>query len=244
MKIVICDDNLKDLGSIEALLTQYMHARGIADYDVETFSSPSVLSDQIKNNMSADIYLLDMIMAEKTGIDIGNQLRDAGCRDVIIYITSSVDYALDAWNVHAARYLLKPLIKADFFEALDYALSHLEEKTEPVYLVKTRDGLTSVPYSNIEYIENVSRMLELHPVTGECIKSIFIRSSFDSLIAPLLEEKCFLQVHKSFVVNLKYVKKLGTNSVIMDSGAKLPVSKAKTAAVKKEYLFFFSEQYR
>ena len=244
MKIIICDDNLEDLSSIEELLKQYMQDREITGCQIEIFSDPSVLFEKIEYGEQADVYLLDMIMSEKTGIDIGRQLRNHGCENAIIYITSSVDYALDAFHVHAVRYLLKPLAKTDLFEALDHAFAHIKQKPDPVYFVKTKDGLIHVPHSHIEYIENVSRTLDVHLTNGERVTSIFIRSSFDEKIEPLLESKAFLHVHKYFVVNLKYVKKLGTNHVIMDSGEKVPVSKAKTAAVKKKYLLFFSEQYR
>ena len=244
MRIVICDDNLEDLSSIEDLLQQYMKAHEITGHQIEKYSDPSLLFKKIEGGEQADIYLLDMIMSEKTGIDIGTQLRDKGCESAIIYITSSVDYALDAYHVHAVRYLLKPLEKNDFFEALDYVRTHMKASPDLMYLIKTKDGLVHVPHSRIEYIENVSRMLDVHLTNGEHVMSIFIRSSFDEKIRPLLESNAFLQVHKSFVVNLKYIKKLGTNYVIMDSGTKVPVSKAKTAAVKKAYLLFFSEQYR
>ena len=79
---------------------------------------------------------------------------------------------------------------------------------------------------------------------GEDVKSIFIRQSFDLELEELLRDKNFLQVHKSFVVNMKYVKKLTQNNIIMESGKSVPVSKARSAGVKKEYLLFVSEQYR
>lgn len=244
MRIVICDDNVIDLDIIEELLRQYMETREITGCYVEKFSDPSVLSQKMEDGEVADIYLLDMIMSEKTGIDIGRQLRDMGCENAIIYITASMDYALDAFHVHAVRYLLKPLNQNDLSEALDYVLAHMSVKSDPLYLIKTKDGIIHVPYSRIEYIENVSRTLDVHLINGERLTSIFIRSSFDKKIEPLVESKAFLQVHKSFVVNLIYVRKLANNYVIMDSGNKIPISKTKTAAVKKEYLSFFSEQYR
>ena len=104
--------------------------------------------------------------------------------------------------------------------------------------------MVSAPHSKIEYVENVSRTLEIHLTDKEIIKSIFIRKSFDEEIEELLWDKNFLQVHKSFVINLKYVKKLLPNSVVMESGITIPVSKKRTAEVKKEYLLFYSEQYR
>lgn len=244
MKIVICDDNIEDLVKIEKLLHKYIKLSANIELEIEKYSDPLKLCHQIQKKDLADIYLLDMIMSERNGIDIGRQLQKSGCESVIIYITSSSDFALDAYSLHAVRYLLKPIRETELFEALDYAFSLREVKKGPVYLVKTKDGLVPAPHSKIEFVENVSRTLEIHLTNGEIIKSIFIRKSFDQEIEELLCDKNFLQVHKSYVINLKYVKKLLPDSVVTENGNTIPVSKKRTAEVKRKYLLYYSEQYR
>lgn len=244
MKVVICDDNIQDLAGIKNLLIKYREYCPKADFEVEKFSDAVKLSDKIQKNELADIYVLDMIMSEKTGIDIGNQIRRTGSGGVIIYITSSDDFALDAYDVHAVRYLLKPVSEERFFEAMDYALSCTRMKTEPVYLVRTKEGMISLPYSRIEYIEHCSRHLEIYLTDGECIQSIFIRRSFDAEIEELLNDKGFIRVHKSFLVNLKYIKQLLSGGALMEGGSKVPISRARAAEVKQEYLRYVSAYYR
>lgn len=244
MKIAICDDSIEDLSKIEKLLQKYISLHANTDFQIGKYSDPFRLSREISNRQFADIYILDMVMTDKTGIDIGRQLRKSGCKSAIIYITFSDEFALDAYHIHAVRYLLKPLNETDFFEAFQYALSCSEIKSSPVYLVKTKDGLVSIPYSKIQYIENVSRTLDIHLTDGTTVKSIFIRTSFDDETADLILDGNFIQIHKSFIINLKYVKQLTPNSVIMESGKVLPVSKTKSAGVKKEYLIYISQQYR
>lgn len=244
MKIVICDDSIEDLVKIEKFLQKYIKQSGEQEFEIVKFSDPSVLYNKICRKELADIYILDMIMSEKSGIDIGSQIGKNAGKSVIIYITSSDDFAMEAYRVHAARYLLKPVREEEFFEALDHALSCMEVNKGPVYLIKTKEGILSIPYFRIEYIENVSRILDVHLTDGENIKSIFIRRSFDAEIEKLLLDTGFLQVHKSFVVNLKYVRKLTQDHVIMESGKCVPISKARSAGVKKSYLLFVSGQYR
>ena len=113
-----------------------------------------------------------------------------------------------------------------------------------MYPIKTKNGLQSVPCSRIEYVENASRMLNVHLTDGRVITSIFIRKSFEDELGELLHNKCFLQVHKSFLINLNHVKKLDGNSMIMSSGDNIPISKKNTANVKRQYLLFVSEQYQ
>lgn len=244
MKIVICDDSIEDLIKIEKLLRKYMDFYADMDVRIEKFSDPVKLYDRISKKELADIYILDMIMSGKTGIDIGSQVRKFSSKNVIIYITSSDDFALEAYRVYAARYLLKPVREEDFFEALDYAMSCRQDKRDPGFLVKTKDGFVSVPLGRIEYIENVSRIMDIRLTDGESIKSIFIRKSFDVEVEELLKGNSFLQVHKSFVINLKYVKNFTQNNAIMESGKSIPISKARSAGVKREYLLYVSEQYR
>lgn len=244
MKITICDDSIEDLLAIEKLLLEYKTLYPGRDFEVEKFSDPSKLYHKISEGMMTDIYILDMLMPEQTGIDLGNQIRKGGSESLIIYITSSDDYAIDAYGVHAVRYLLKPLDKEKFFEALNYALSYTKIKKEPAYLIKTKDGLVQRPYSKIEYIENANRKLEVHLFDGEVLKSIFIRKSFEEEIWEIAKKSNFQQIHKSFLVNLDYVKQLTADGVVMESGKQLPVSKAKAAQVKREYLLFVSGKYR
>lgn len=243
MKIVICDDSIEDMLKMEKLLNKYSDSCPDIHFVLEKYSDSERLYQQIQKKEPADIYLLDMVMPCKDGIDIASLLRKLGDESVIIYITSSEDYALESYQVHAARYLLKPVRESDFFEALDFALSLTESKKRLVYPVKTKDGLISVPYSKIEYIENVSRTLDVHLTDGTAIRSIFIRKSFDQEIAILLESRNFIQVHKSFLINLKFVSKLMPDNILMESGKRIPVSKTRAPGVKKDYLLFVSEQY-
>ena len=240
MKITICDDSIKDLLHTEKLLLKYKSLHPDKDFELEKFSDPSRLYQRISAGKLTDIYILDMLMPRRTGIDIGNLIRTSGCESVIIYITSSEDYALDAYGVHAVRYLLKPIDENRLFEALDYSFSYAKLRVDSLCLIKTKEGLLQRPYSKIEYVENAGRKLEVHMTDGEILKSLFIRKSFEEETREIAAQRNFLQIHKSFLVNLDYVKQLTPDSVILASGKRLPVSRAKAANVKREYLLYVS----
>lgn len=243
MKVVLCDDNIQDLLKIEEMVLKYKTLNPDKNIELEKFSNPSRLYQSISEGNSSDIYILDMLMPKMTGIDIGNQIRKSDNGSIIIYITSSDDYALDAYGVHALRYILKPVRKDKLFEALEFCFSYIKEQPDSVYLVKTKGTLERVCYSEIEYIENSNRRLEVHMVNGEILKSLVIRKSFEEEINQIANENNFWQVHKSFLVNFDYVKQLSPNSIMMKSGRKVPVSKARAAKVKREYLLYISNKY-
>lgn len=243
MKIVLCDDNLQDLLKIEELVLKYKILCPGRDIELEKYSDPSELYENISKGNFADIYILDMLMQELTGIDLGNQIRKMKSDGIIIYITSSDDYALDAYGVHALRYILKPVSQEQLFEALDYSLTYRREKQDSVFMIKMQGRLAQVHYSEIEYIENANRRLEVHMTNGEILRGLVIRKSFEEETQEITSSNNFQQVHKSFLVNLDYVKQLTQNSILMKSGRKVPVSKARAAKVKREYLLYVSGKY-
>lgn len=244
MKIVVCDDSKEDLKKIDGLLNKYKTEHAGTEFEVECFTDSDMLYRRILDGNPGDIYILDMIMSEKTGIDLGNLIRSTDGKSVIIYITASDDFALEAYGVHAVRYLLKPVGKEQFYEAVDYAFDSVPEKNrENSYQVKTKEGQVAVPFSRIEYIENYSRVINVCMTDGKKIKSIYIRKSFNEETKPVLEDNRFIQVHKSFIINMNHVNRLVQGGIIMESGKNIPVSRARTAEVKKEYLMFVSGQY-
>ena len=123
MRIVICDDTLKDLIKLEKLLLKYSSYYSDMNFEIEKYSDAALLSKKIQEEDLADIYILDIVMSKITGIDIGRQIRKNNKKSVIIYVTVSDNYALDAYGIYAIRYLLKPVNETLFFESLDYALS-------------------------------------------------------------------------------------------------------------------------
>lgn len=244
MQLAICDDDLKDLAKLEGLLQKYSTRHPDIHFQTETFSDATLLLHKIQKGKQADLYILDILMSKMTGIDLGTEIRKTDPKSMIIYVSSSDSFAMEAYDLHAIRYLLKPTAEHDFFEALDYAASHMDIKKKPVFLVKTKEGLEAVPYSDIEYIENSSRKLEIHLINGGRITSIFMRKSFDEEIEELVRSKNFICVHKSFLINMNHIRKLNQSDVVLDSGICIPVSRKRTLNVKKEYLLFVSNQYK
>ena len=70
-----------------------------------------------------DLYLLDIIMPNENGIDLGRKIHTIDKGGTIFYLTSSIDFAVDAFSVKASQYLLKPIEQIKLLDALDKVLS-------------------------------------------------------------------------------------------------------------------------
>lgn len=102
---------------------------------VETFDSPYNALEYSKDN-EVDLAILDINMPEIDGIELGKKLRELQPKIVLIYVTGYEEYALDAYNIYAAAYLLKPFNKDDLLYAIESAVL-LSKRDDKKVFIKT-----------------------------------------------------------------------------------------------------------
>lgn len=231
--LAVCDDTAQDREAICSLLEQY--GRGLEAH-VRCYESAPALLAALAGGRRFDLYLLDVLMPEETGIALAREIRALDQEAAIIYLTSSPDYALDAFSVHAQRYLLKPVQRAELFEALDAARALLGRRAAPGFPVKTKRGVVNLPPWDILFVENRNRALCFHLAGGGQVCSSYLRVAFEQAVAPLLESGGFVQCHKSFVVNLAWVRAVTTVEFTLENGETVPISRNNASSARKAYL--------
>ena len=240
IRVAICDDEPNTLQCLKEAVARYGKRKNL-DLAVELFASARDLEAQIETR-PFQIYILDMLMPQMNGIELGQSVRKADAQAVIIYLTSTMDFAYQAFGVFAQRYLLKPLKEPELYEAMDFAAANIH-KLHMALNVNTSDGIQRVFYHEIEYVENAARALHIFATDGKEIVSRLLRRSFENDMECLLQSREFIQTHKSFIVNLNYVKLYSQGQITMRSGAQIPVSKSRQSETKRAYLQYISEHY-
>lgn len=242
LEFAICDDNPAELHTVKTFVLAYFskHPEWVAN--ITAFQSPLVLVSRIEAGYRPDLCLFDIFMPDIDGIRVGRALRTAGGTGLLLYLTSSTSHALDAFGVHAFRYLLKPLEAAPLNDALDDALLLLNSINARVLPVRTGDTLVPLKFSDICYVECIRHVHVFHMVGGGVLESNNSRSAFLTDMAPLLEDSRFLSPHRSFVLNLTQLSRLSNAGALMTSGFLVPVTRTRYAKVKQQYLAFLSGQ--
>ena len=126
LRIALCDDEENQLNQAAAMLNAYLISRPDLSGQVELFHGGSSLLARMEEVGGFDLYVLDILMPELSGIDTGRRLRALGDGGDIIYLTSSNDFAADSYDVHAFFYLLKPVNEGKLFQVLDAAVENLK----------------------------------------------------------------------------------------------------------------------
>ncbi len=214
MNIAICDDDQQSCGILNLMLKEYASRKYIPDLSVSTFTDGHDLLDAIQEDQCFDICILDIVMPAVSGIDLGVKLRDSGYNGLIIYLTSSKDYALDSYKVKAFNYILKPVIPESLYSTLDDAIKDISSKVDRSIIIKTKDGNVRISASNILFVELCKRILVYHLSDGSTLESIYIRVPFAEATKELLEDKHFVQCGAGNVINLSQVTMVCNDEII------------------------------
>lgn len=229
MKILICDDEIKYLNDLKIHVHEYMCNRFI-NHEIITATSARQI---IGNDSRFDLAFLDIQMDGPNGIELAKELRRRNSRIAIFFVTNYDEYQDAAMDVRAFRFFSKPFDVARLYSGLDKAMEYIDGAYVDIFLYG--DNVQQrVLIDDILYITRENRRTVI-----KTTKQIFtIGQNFDGLcekMPPLF----FYQVHKSFFVNLHYVKQYGYSELYLTDGTRIPVAPRKQSQFHKywfEYL--------
>lgn len=235
MRIAICDDTSFDLENAYKLVSSYYSSKNI-NATIDTFNNPEILLNRLDHFKDFyDLYVLDVVM-QQNGIDVAEKIKKLHPEALIIFETSSKEFALDAYGVKAIDYILKPLNTVQVNECLE-RLSSLFKTTRCVCQIKTNDySIVTIDIKEILYIESLDRRLIFTMSNNEKIISTSLREKFINSIPFPINEHSFVQTHSSYIVNLNYVKAINDNEFILTNGDSVPISKRMINTVKSTYI--------
>ncbi len=194
------------------------------------------------NDEKPDVIFLDVQMPKINGFEMLELIEEP---PVIIFTTAFDQYALKAFEVNAADYLLKPFSKKRFDEALEKAIGNLKNKSrqsslmknlikqndaKPEYLdriiIKDTGKITIVPVDNIKYIEAQDDYVMIYCEDGKFLKQKTMKY-FEEHLNP----HEFIRVHRSYIAPVNRIKRIELAEkesyvIKLEENISLPVSKS------------------
>lgn len=239
LQIALCDDHAEERSEISRLLRDYIAQRPALTARLTVFSSGAEL---LEHPEGFDVYVLDVVMPELSGIELGMQLRAMGRSGAIIYLSAYRDFAVDSYLVSAFYYLLKPAGAEQLYPVLDRATALMDDRRAAGVLVKTRNGLRLLPLDDVVYTELLGRSARYHLSHGETVDSVTFHGSFRSEMATLLADPRFTLCGSSFAVNLHYVAAVDKRGLTLADGGRVPLSRAHYDRVKTSWANYWMNQ--
>ena len=209
---------------------------------VEQLQSPEALLQQDAAGLRYELYLIELAaVARPEGLTAAAELRRRGRRAPLAFVARTTAHAYSAYKVDALQYLLLPVRQRELSALLARAT---EPEYGPVIPVATAMGLRALPFADIEYLECTHHVVHFHLASGEDVPSLSVRVPFAQVAQPLLADERFVQLHRSYVVNLAAVSQLAAGEFWMQSGARVPVPRGREPAARTALKDYLEKQFR
>lgn len=230
----ICDDEPLMVQEIANRLSRYLNERQLTPYHISRFSNGHAL---LERERDFDVIFLDIQMEQPDGMETARLLRQRNHRSLLIFVTVLKECVFDAFAVEAFDYLIKPLDGSHFRRTMDRAINTLRQRTAKSLLIQRGTSCEVVPLSQIVYCEVQGRKVYLHLSDGRTI------GYYDKLEA--LERRVderFFKCHRSYLVNLEYIRGSHAGRVMLLQGGEIPVSRLRERELTQALLRYMKER--
>lgn len=236
VSILICDDDIVILNKIKSVI-ELVLADTETKARIHAFSDAEQISDQILSGCDIALLDIDFDKANYNGMDVARRLRTLRSDTVLIFVTNFIEYAPAGYEVQAFRYVLKKDIPEDLVTSFLLALKQINKET---LKIQVNGEIINIPCDDVLYLE-----VRQHCVTAYVHKSATDRNckeyNFYASLSELerqLELQGFLRIHKSYLVNMKHLKKFQCREATLDNGMTLRVGEKSYAENKQKYLLW------
>ncbi len=234
IKVAICDDDSSVLNETQELLDRYCRERGQEIVRTAFLSSVELLAE-MERGTRFDILFLDILMPGQNGMEAAAEIRNYDTNVKIIFLTSSPGFAVQSYAVKAFFYQLKPLRAEAFFRVMDAVLEECGRERENSLILRCGSVITRIEPGKLEFCEVIRRTLLFHLSSGRVLEST---GSLDELGRQLAPYGCFLRVHRSYIVNLDYVRTISNRAVTMTCLMEIPIPRGKYSEIKDAFLAY------
>lgn len=223
LHIVICDDQGVELQGVLRAAQDFF--AGLTDHKAEfhTFENPMDFLDYLEKGGRCDIVLLDICMPGLDGIQLARQLRQRQDRVELVFLTTSPEFAVEAFSLKAAHYLIKPFTQEQLDEALRRAMKPFLPR-EPKKIVLQGDSgvLRIVEADSILYAENFHH----HRAVWTAEEGLKETRRSLSALAEELNQFCpglFIQPYRGYVVNQNAIRAVTKEGILLQNGVRIPL---------------------
>lgn len=241
IRVILCDDSAPFLKTLRSEIRKILKENKIEGI-IHLYERAEDIPDELLSE--CDIFFLDIDFNDKqyTGIDLAKKIRKYKPDAVIVFVTNFIEYAPEGYEVQAFRYLLKRDIHSKLEQCLLQTISKSQTERETMQINISGEILT-IPIADILYIESQGHLALIHVLKkgNQAVKIYRFYSSLSNLEQQMAPQG-FLRIQKSYLVNMRRIKKYQCNEAQLDNGQTLRVSEKNYAEQKRQYLLWKGRQ--
>lgn len=232
INIAICDDEKVQVELLAKFVNNWASKSNI-NTNIEFFYSAESFDFSWSMDKKYHILLLDIQMGEMDGIELAKRIRKEDKFLNIIFITAISDYIGEGYDVDAINYLIKPIEEKRLYECLDRGIQRIPRE-EKIILVDVDGETIRIKQEDIIYIEAFSHSININTKA----KKYSTRKNI-GIIEKELDEKSFIRCHRSYIVGIRHIKKIGKIDIELDNGNVIPVSRRQYSNTNMAFIRYF-----
>lgn len=172
-------------------------------------------------------------MKELNGIEAAKLLRQFGYTGIIIFLTSSKEYALDSFSVEPLNYLLKDFRNEEQLKkTFSKAMMQVEKKKNKKIMISNKQTNKIINLDNILYIESIGKKAILYSRSGEKEE---VSTTLNNLVEKI-QDHGFIRCHKSYIVNTTHISSFNKLECALTQGTIIPIGRKYSSTFKANYL--------
>ncbi len=229
-RFAVCDDNPADASYVGALLKKWGCAAGYA-LKIEKYPSAEAFLSAYGEDPSFDVLFLDIEMGNMSGVELAKRLRQSGAGLQLVFVTGYMEYIAEGYDVEALHYLIKPVTAEKLYAVLDRAVERLKTR-EHTLILSLPDGTVRLPLHEIRYLDVLKNYVTVHGAEDYSVKR-----TLNDLEGEL--DDSFYRIHRSYIVNLRFIRKITKTEVILKDGTALPLSRKMYEGLNQAVIRYF-----
>ncbi len=229
LRIAVCDDETAIAENNRAVLEAVLKELGVAGEITTYTDSRNLLYDITEDSFHYDLLLSDIEMPEISGMELAEKIKPFLPDIRIIFITSHIEYAIDAFELSIFRYVPKSDIEKRLPSAVKDAVSLINIEADKSYTIQLKGRFEKIPFRDILYIERDGKNAAIN--TAEGISKV--RKSLQAVFDELNSEE-FIFIDRGYIVNLIHVMQIKNSTAVLKNGTALPISRSHLQTVKEQ----------
>ncbi len=236
MNIAICDDNKQFVDTIEEYISELKAFK--IQHDV-FFTGESLLGMYEKKAADYDAIFLDIELNKSNGIEIANRIRELDGHVLIIFMTAHPKYMQKSFECSPFRFLVKPILKDDFYSACDAVDRKMREQAD-TFIFTEKKVTVRVYCDDIMFFESEGHNISVYMKDGSVHT---VRSTMSKLIETI-DKRSFVRVHRAFIVNLRHVYKIDDTNIYLHGFCKnIPIGRTYKPELANAFIDFKERKY-
>jgi len=218
LNIAIVDDMKADAERLRQTIAEWEPSCDAENVRVECFACGEELLTRFEPD-AFHLVFLDICMGRLNGIETAQRLRETDSRVLIVFVTTSDEFAFQAFPVHAFDYVIKPYTAETLHRVLNEALRHLGV-AEPAFAIRHDRTVRNIPASRIVAAVSRGHSSEFFLDDSAPLNSSM---SFTEVEALLGAEPRFLLCNRGLIVNMEQVVTVKNGAFVMKNGQTWPI---------------------